>query len=154
MQTVFNTTPLTHTQGKNEECATGQWCFIDIDCPTTEVLKPYADTSSSSGGGGGRGGGKRNKKPKQQEEQLEQRNSDTDSDGRNGSGGRSGGTNNSRNGSDKHIIGKCDEMSHGDMKLSHARSHNCHFPYPFPQYQLGYYGKSPPRLFISSLFCF
>ena len=112
MQTVFNTTPLTHTQGKNEECATGQWCFIDIDCPTTEVLKPYADTSSSSGGGGGRGGGKRNKKPKQQEEQLEQRNSDTDSDGRNGSGGRSGGTNNnSRNGSDKHIIGKCDEVT-------------------------------------------
>ena len=131
MQTVFNTTPLTHTQGKNEECATGQWCFIDIDCPTTEVLKPYADTSSSSGGGGGRGGGKRNKKPKQQEEQLEQRNSDTDSDGRNGSGGRSGGTNSSRNGSDKHIIGKCDEDGVRIVaSLIPSRSHT-YLPFPF-----------------------
>lgn len=95
-----------HLQGMNEECDNGQWCFIDIDCPTTAILEPSVAKSSSissSGGGGGR-----RKKKKQQQQQMQLLNGDiNDSDG-SGSDGRSKVVNSSSNGNgvDKHIIGK------------------------------------------------
>ncbi len=95
-----------HTQGKNEECATGQWCFIDIDCSVIAILKPSATSNlKKKKQNTGEGDGKRKKKKNEQQQQLQQLSGDKNDSG-SGGDGRSGGASNSNVGVDKHIIGK------------------------------------------------